>query len=307
MSAPAGVRPALFAPLTLRGVTLRNRIAVSPMCEYSSTDGFADDWHLVHLGSRAVGGAGLVITEAAAVTPEGRISPSDLGIWKDEHVPFLARCTAFIRAHGAAAGIQLAHAGRKASTARPWEGGHQVGAEAGGWTPVAPSAVPFSPKDVPPTALDRAGIRAVVEAFGAAARRSLAAGFDVIELHAAHGYLLHSFLSPLCNQRSDEYGGSLRQPDPVAAGSHGCRARRVARTPAALRARLRDGLGRGRLGPAAVRRARPPTPAARRGSGGLLLRGHRSGGEDPGGAGLSGAVRRDASAARPACPPAPSA
>jgi len=209
LSAPSEARPALFTPLALRGLTLRNRIAVSPMCEYSSTDGFADDWHLVHLGSRAVGGAGLVITEAAAVTPEGRISPSDLGIWKDEHVPFLARCTAFIRAHGAAAGIQLAHAGRKASTARPWEGGHQVGAEAGGWTPVAPSAIPFSPKDVTPIALDRAGIRAVVEAFGAAARRSLAAGFDVIELHAAHGYLLHAFLSPLCNQRSDEYGGAF--------------------------------------------------------------------------------------------------
>lgn len=197
----------LLSPIAIRGVSLKNRIAVSPMCQYSAVDGLADDWHLVHLGSRAVGGAGLVLTEAAAVTPDGRISPSDLGIWKDEHVPFLARCTAFIRAHGAAAGIQLAHAGRKASTARPWEGGHQVGADAGGWTPVAPSAIPFSPKDVTPTALDRAGIRAVVEAFGAAARRSLAAGFDVIELHAAHGYLLHSFLSPLCNQRSDEYGG----------------------------------------------------------------------------------------------------
>jgi 2,4-dienoyl-CoA reductase-like NADH-dependent reductase (Old Yellow Enzyme family) len=209
MNAPAEARPALFTPLTLRGVTLRNRIAVSPMCEYSSVDGFADDWHLVHLGSRAVGGAGLVITEAAAVTPEGRISPSDLGIWKDEHVAFLARCTAFIRAHGAAAGIQLAHAGRKASTARPWEGGQQVGADAGGWTPVAPSAIPFRPEDVTPTALDGAGIRAVVEAFVAATHRSLAAGFEVIELHAAHGYLLHSFLSPLCNRRSDEYGGSF--------------------------------------------------------------------------------------------------
>jgi 2,4-dienoyl-CoA reductase-like NADH-dependent reductase (Old Yellow Enzyme family) len=209
VTAPAEARPALFTPLTLRGVTLRNRIAVSPMCEYSSVDGFADDWHLVHLGSRAVGGAGLVITEAAAVTPEGRISPSDLGIWKDEHVAFLARCTAFIRAHGAAAGIQLAHAGRKASTARPWEGAHQVGTEAGGWTPLAPSAIPFRPEDVTPTALDGAGIRAVVEAFVAATHRSLAAGFEVIELHAAHGYLLHSFLSPLCNQRSDEYGGSF--------------------------------------------------------------------------------------------------
>jgi 2,4-dienoyl-CoA reductase-like NADH-dependent reductase (Old Yellow Enzyme family) len=202
-------QPALFTPLTLRGVTLRNRIAVSPMCEYSSVDGFADDWHLVHLGSRAVGGAGLVITEAAAVTADGRISPSDLGIWKDEHIEFLARCTAFIRARGAAAGIQLAHAGRKASTARPWEGGHQLAAEAGGWTPVAPSAVPFHPADVTPIALDRAGIRSLVEAFVAATHRSLAAGFEVIELHAAHGYLLHSFLSPLCNLRTDEYGGSF--------------------------------------------------------------------------------------------------
>jgi 2,4-dienoyl-CoA reductase-like NADH-dependent reductase (Old Yellow Enzyme family) len=201
--------PPLFSPLTLRGLTLRNRIAVSPMCEYSSLDGFADDWHLVHLGSRAVGGAGLVFTEAAAVTPEGRITPADLGIWRDEHVAFLSRCTAFIRAHGAASGIQLAHAGRKASTTRPWEGGLQIGPDAGGWTPVAPSPIPFRPGDVTPTALDHAGIASLVDAFAAATRRSVAAGFEVVEIHAAHGYLLHEFLSPLCNQRADEYGGSF--------------------------------------------------------------------------------------------------
>jgi 2,4-dienoyl-CoA reductase-like NADH-dependent reductase (Old Yellow Enzyme family) len=199
----------LFTPLMLRSVTLRNRIAVSPMCEYSSVDGFADDWHLVHLGSRAVGGAGLVFTEAAAVTPEGRITPADLGIWSDEHVAFLARCTAFIRAHGAASGIQLAHAGRKASTTRPWEGGRQIDPDAGGWTPVAPSPIAFHPGDRTPSALDRAGIAALVDAFAAATRRSVAAGFDVVEIHAAHGYLLHEFLSPLCNQRTDEYGGSF--------------------------------------------------------------------------------------------------
>jgi 2,4-dienoyl-CoA reductase-like NADH-dependent reductase (Old Yellow Enzyme family) len=201
--------PALFTPLTLRGVTLRNRIAVSPMCEYSSTDGFADDWHLVHLGSRAVGGAGLVLTEAAAVVPEGRISPQDLGIWKDEHVEMLARINAFVSRHGAVPGIQLAHAGRKASTARPWEGGRQLGTAQGGWIPVAPSAEPFHPEDVTPHALDRAGIRAVIDAFVAATTRSVAAGFEVVELHAAHGYLLNEFLSPLANQRTDTYGGSF--------------------------------------------------------------------------------------------------
>ncbi len=200
----------LFTPLQLRDVTLRNRIAVSPMCQYSSRDGYADDWHLVHLGSRAVGGAGLVFTEAAAVLPEGRISPDDLGIWRDEHVAFLARITRFIREHGAAAGIQLAHAGRKASTARPWEGGRPLGVEQRGWTPlVAPSALAFDAGYQVPEALDLDGIRRVVAAFRAAAQRAHAAGFQVVELHAAHGYLLNEFLSPLTNHRDDEYGGTF--------------------------------------------------------------------------------------------------
>ncbi|HET6578056.1 MAG TPA: NADH:flavin oxidoreductase/NADH oxidase [Gemmatimonadales bacterium] len=200
---------ALFEPLALRGVELKNRIVVSPMCQYSSTDGLANDWHLVHLGSRAVGGAGLVMTEATAVTPEGRISPADLGIWSNAHIEVLARCARFIREHGAAAGIQLAHAGRKASTAPPWDGGGRVSEETGGWRPVAPSPLPFRPGDPPPRALDRAGVGATAEAFVAAARRALAAGFQVVELHAAHGYLLHEFLSPLSNHRDDEYGGTF--------------------------------------------------------------------------------------------------
>jgi 2,4-dienoyl-CoA reductase-like NADH-dependent reductase (Old Yellow Enzyme family) len=179
------------------------------MCQYSSTDGFANDWHLVHLGSRAVGGAGLVMTEATAVGPEGRISPWDLGIWKDEHVPVLARCVRFMAGRGAATGIQLAHAGRKASTARPWEGGRQITPEEGGWRPVAPSPIPFRPGDIPPVALSRLEIVRVVETFGRAARRARQAGFEVAEIHAAHGYLLHEFLSPLSNRRDDDYGGSF--------------------------------------------------------------------------------------------------
>lgn len=201
--------PALFTPISLRGLELRNRVAVSPMCQYSSEDGFASDWHLVHLGSRAVGGAGLVITEAAAIEPRGRISPFDLGLWKDEHIPALARITRFIADRGAAAGIQLAHAGRKASTARPWEGGNRLAPAQGGWLPVAPSPVPFSPDDPAPEELTISGIRAIVAAFAAAARRALDAGFQVVEIHAAHGYLLHEFLSPLSNRRTDVYGGSF--------------------------------------------------------------------------------------------------
>jgi 2,4-dienoyl-CoA reductase-like NADH-dependent reductase (Old Yellow Enzyme family) len=202
--------PHLFSPLTQRGVTFTNRIVVSPMCQYSCEDGFATDWHFVHLGSRAVGGAALVITEAAAVTPEGRISPQDLGIWKDEHIAPLARIVDFIHAEGRHAGIQLAHAGRKASTARPWEGHGQVAPGQGGWTDVlAPSAIPFAPNYPQPHELDKAGIRAIIQAFAAAARRALEARFDLVEIHAAHGYLLHEFLSPLSNRRSDEYGGSL--------------------------------------------------------------------------------------------------
>jgi 2,4-dienoyl-CoA reductase-like NADH-dependent reductase (Old Yellow Enzyme family) len=199
----------IFDPLEIRGAKLPNRIVVSPMCEYSSTDGFANDWHLVHLGSRAVGGAGLVFTEATAVTPEGRISPQDLGIWKDDHIEFLARITKFIRSQGAVPGIQLAHAGRKGSTVRPWEGASAVPISDGGWKPVAPSAIPFADTYAMPGALDEAGIRNVVRAFGDAARRACEAGFGVVEIHSAHGYLLHEFLSPLSNRRTDSYGGSF--------------------------------------------------------------------------------------------------
>jgi 2,4-dienoyl-CoA reductase-like NADH-dependent reductase (Old Yellow Enzyme family) len=200
----------LFSPLKLRGVTLKNRIGVSPMCQYSSDDGFANDWHFVHLGAFATGGAALVMTEANAVLPEGRISPRDLGIWKDEHVPALRRITDFIHAHGAVAGTQLAHAGRKASTRVPWEGSGAVLVDEGGWDEVhAPSAIPFTGGYPQPAALDAAGIRRVAHAFRDAARRALDAGFQVVEIHAAHGYLLHEFLSPLANERTDEYGGSF--------------------------------------------------------------------------------------------------
>jgi 2,4-dienoyl-CoA reductase-like NADH-dependent reductase (Old Yellow Enzyme family) len=202
--------PALFSPLIIRGITLPNRIAVSPMCEYSSEDGFASDWHLVHLGSRAVGGAGLVFTEATAVTADGRISAVDLGIWKDEHIDFLRRITAFVKSQGAVPGIQLAHAGRKASTPAPWEGGSAIRPdEPGGWQAVAPSAVPFRPEDPILHELTAAEIAGIVTAFAAAARRALTAGFEVLELHAAHGYLIHEFLSPLSNHRTDTYGGSF--------------------------------------------------------------------------------------------------
>lgn len=200
----------LFSPFTMGSLTLRNRIVVSPMCEYSSYDGFANDWHLVHLGSRAVGGAGLVITEAAAVLPEGRITSHDLGIWKDDHIEFLKRITDFVKAQGAAAGIQLAHAGRKASTQRPWEGNSKVLESEGGWVPDAPSAVAFKDDYPMPVALDLAGIARITNAFKLAAARALKAGFQVIEIHAAHGYLLHEFLSPFSNERTDDYGGSFK-------------------------------------------------------------------------------------------------
>jgi 2,4-dienoyl-CoA reductase-like NADH-dependent reductase (Old Yellow Enzyme family) len=200
---------ALFTPLTIRDITFRNRIAVSPMCQYSSEDGFANDWHLVHLGSRAVGGAGLVIMEASAVEARGRISPQDNGIWKDEHIEFLSRITAFIRQQGAVPGIQIAHAGRKASTLRPWEGSGAVAPENGGWQPIAPSAEAFQPNYPMPAAMTREDIASVGAAFVAAARRAQAAGFQLLELHGAHGYLIHQFLSPLSNHRTDEYGGSF--------------------------------------------------------------------------------------------------
>ncbi len=197
----------LFSPFTLRGVTIRNRIMMSPMCMYSSADGFANEWHLVHLGSRAVGGAGLIMTEATAVSPEGRISPDDLGIWKDEHIPGLQQLTAFISAHGAVPAIQLAHAGRKASHSSEWKGSRFLEPGEGGWQTVGPSAIAFSPGTGIPVALDRNGIEQVQQDFAVAAERAVRAGFRVIEIHAAHGYLVHQFLSPLSNTRADEYGG----------------------------------------------------------------------------------------------------
>lgn len=200
----------LFDPLTIRDLEFGNRVFVSPMCQYSSEDGFAHDWHLVHLGSRAVGGAGMVMTEATAVLPEGRISPQDLGIWSDAHAEPLRRIVRFIHEQGSIAGMQLAHAGRKASTRRPWEGEGAVGENEGGWTDVmAPSAIPFNDNYPKPRALSRDGIQEIVDAFAAAARRACDAGIRVIEIHAAHGYLIHEFLSPLSNQRDDEYGGSF--------------------------------------------------------------------------------------------------
>jgi 2,4-dienoyl-CoA reductase-like NADH-dependent reductase (Old Yellow Enzyme family) len=200
----------LLSPLNLRGVSLRNRIVMAPMCQYSAEEGFANDWHLVHLGSRAVGGTALVLVEATGVTWNGRITPGDLGIWSDEHIEPLARIARFVDGQGAVAGIQLAHAGRKASTAAPWSGGATLTSAAqGGWPVVAPSAIPFHPDDPTPDVLDEKGIDDIVDAFEAAARRALVAGFKILEVHAAHGYLLHQFLSPHSNQRADQYGGSL--------------------------------------------------------------------------------------------------
>ena len=199
----------LFSPLSLRNVTFRNRIFVSPMCQYSSEEGFPTDWHLVHLGSRAVGGAGLVMVEATAVAPEGRISPEDSGLWSDAHARAFSRISAFIKAQGAAAGIQLAHAGRKASTKPPWEGEGSLVAGDGGWQSIAPSAIPFAPGYPEPMEMTGAEIESTSLRFAEAAKRASDAGFEVVELHMAHGYLLHEFLSPLSNRRGDKYGGSL--------------------------------------------------------------------------------------------------
>lgn len=199
----------LFSPLSLKGITLKNRIVVSPMCQYSSDDGFAADWHLVHLGSFAVGGAGLVIAEATGISPEARISPQDLGLWKDEHIENLRRITAFIKQQGSVAGIQLAHAGRKASTHAPWKGRGRVAPDDGGWQVVAPSALAYSENYPQPAALDEAGMQKVLHDFEQATVRAIKAGFEVIEIHASHGYLLHQFLSPLTNRRSDRYGGGF--------------------------------------------------------------------------------------------------
>lgn len=247
----------LFSPLTLRDVTLRNRIAVSPMCQYSCTDGFATDWHLVHLGARAVGGAGLVLAEATAVLPEGRISPHDLGLWRDEHVEPLARVARFVRAQGAAPGLQLAHAGRKASAARPWDGGRPIAPADGGWPVVGPSALPWDDGWPAPAALDEAGIARVIEAFARAAERALAAGFEVLEVHAAHGYLLHAFLSPLTNRRDDRWGGDLAgRARLLEAVVDAVRARWPARLPLLVRISASDWAPGGLDGDAAVEVAR---------------------------------------------------
>ncbi len=199
----------LFTSLDVRGITLRNRIMVSPMCQYSCVDGMATDWHLVHLGSRAVGGAALVMTEATAVEARGRISAADLGIWDERHAEPLARIARFVASQGAVPGMQLAHAGRKASTAVPWEGGAPVGLSNGGWEVVGPSAIPFDKGHQVPKALSEQEVQGVVRAFAEAAARALAAGFQALEIHGAHGYLIHEFLSPLSNTRSDAYGGSF--------------------------------------------------------------------------------------------------
>jgi len=221
----------LFTPLSLRSITLKNRIVVSPMCQYSSTGGFANDWHLVHLGSRAVGGAALIIQEATAVSAEGRISPEDLGIWQDEHIAFLKRITDFIKAQGSVPGIQLAHAGRKASTYALWRGRGAVPVGEGGWAVVGPTEQRFADNYPQPTGLDADGIAKVRADFVAATRRALAAGYEVIEIHGAHGYLFHQFLSPLSNTRTDAYGGSFEN-----------RARLLLEVAADIRAVLPEGL-----------------------------------------------------------------
>jgi len=199
----------LLSSLTIKDIKLKNRIAISPMCQYSAIDGFANDWHLVHLGSRAVGGAGLVMQEATAVSPEGRISPGDAGLYKDEHIEKWKSIVSFIHQQGAVAGIQLAHAGRKASSDIPWKGGRQIKKENGGWTTVAPSSLSYHSSDDAPQALSIDGIQKVLTDFKAAAIRAMQVGYKLIEIHAAHGYLIHEFLSPLSNQRTDEYGGSF--------------------------------------------------------------------------------------------------
>lgn len=198
----------LFSPLTIKNTTFKNRIAISPMCQYSAVDGFANNWHLVHLGSRATGGAGLIIQEATGVSPEARISPADLGIWKDEHISKLKEINQFIVSQNAVPGIQLAHAGRKASVSAPWEGNKKLNTTQGGWETVSASAIGYH-EDEKTTALDQNGIQKVIADFAAATKRAVEAGYQVLEIHAAHGYLLHQFLSPLSNQRTDEYGGSF--------------------------------------------------------------------------------------------------
>lgn len=254
----------LLSPLTIHRVTLRNRIGMSPMCQYVARDGFADHWHLVHLGSRATSGVALVIVEATAVTPDGRITPGDTGIWDDRHVEPFARIVRFAHSQGAAAGIQLAHAGREASCDVSWRCGQPLPPDQGGWPVIAPSPIPFRESAHVPKAIDQAGIKSVIEAFARAADRAVRAGFDLVELHFAHGYLMHSFLSPLSNHRTDEYGGSLdgRMRLPLTGGPP--RPPDPARRHAPLRPHLRHRLGRRRPGHRAIDRSRP-CPQDRRG------------------------------------------
>lgn len=200
----------LFSLFQVKSIIFKNRIVISPMCQYSAEDGFANDWHLVHLGSRAVGGAALIMQEATAVSPEGRISPEDLGIWKEDHIEKYKQITSFILQQNAFPGIQLAHAGRKASTSSPWQGNRKLTLDEGGWRTVAPSAERYHDDEaLPPLELDKPGIEKVIEDFKQAARRAREANYKVLEIHAAHGYLIHQFLSPLCNKRIDDYGGSF--------------------------------------------------------------------------------------------------
>jgi 2,4-dienoyl-CoA reductase-like NADH-dependent reductase (Old Yellow Enzyme family) len=248
--------PHLFQPLTIKSVTLRNRIGVSPMCQYSSEDGVATDWHLVHLGSRAVGGAGLVIAEATAVSAEGRITPGDAGIWAEKHIEPISRINCFVKSQGAIPGIQIAHAGRKASAARPWEGGASLANDKGGWETLAPSALAFGGELTKvPRAIDETEIAQVQKEFVAAAKRALAAGVEFLELHFAHGYLAHEFLSPISNQRTDKYGGGFENRIRFAVETaRAVRAVWPDKFPLAARLSC-DGLGRRRLGHRAKHRA----------------------------------------------------
>src|SRR5215470_17495132 len=282
----------LLSPLTIRGVTLRNRIVMSPMCQYIARDGFADDWHLVHLGSRAAGGVALEIVEATAVTSVGRITHGDLGIWSDEHVAPLARIVRYVHSQGAVAGIQLAHAGRKASCDVPWKGGVGLRSpELGGWPVVGPSAVAFDEGNPVPTALDEAGIDGVVAAFEAATRRALAAGFRLIELHAAHGYLLHEFLSLLSNRRTDGYGGSLENRMRLPLRVAGAVRKLVpADLPVFVRISATD-WAEGGVGRRAVGRARGPAEGAGHRPDRRFFWRARPEGPHPGGQGVPGAAR----------------
>ena len=253
----------LFSTFTLREKTFKNRIFVSPMCQYSSDNGLPGDWHLVHLGSRAVGGAALVMVEATAVSPQGRISPWDSGIWSDEHGQAFKRITAFIKEQGAVPAIQLAHAGRKASTDVTWRGGKPLSKENGGWEPVAPSAIPFDQNSPLPRELTPDQIETLVSLFAEAARRSLDAGFETLEIHMAHGYLLHEFLSPISNHRQDQVRRHSEKPDRISSGSSpGCQGG-VARTPSPVRSHFLYGLGGRGMGSQPVHRILPDAQANR--------------------------------------------